>query len=226
MRLLVSKNGRQLGPYTVEEARALVLSGELSATNWAWPDGAKEWVALKDVPGFSTAASPAPAATSSPSPTGEEELWRGRPSQILNLRLYVTWTIVLLGVIVATIVRFDLWPLLAALATAAFVQIAVRNLRWRSIEYVVTTQRIRVVSGLFNKNIQEVELFRVKDTMVQQWFFQRLFGLGTITVLSGDANNPRLVLYGIPQAIELRERLRQEVMLLRQRFGVRELDVM
>jgi hypothetical protein len=50
--------------------------------------------------------------------------------------------------------------------------------------------------------------------------------LGTITILSGDEGHPRLTLSGVPQAIELRERLRQEVMTLRQRFGVREVDVM
>jgi hypothetical protein len=62
--------------------------------------------------------------------------------------------------------------------------------------------------------------------MASQSFFLRLFGMGTIIVLSGDEKQPRLVLSGVPQAIELRERLRQEVMNLRQRFGVREVDVM
>jgi hypothetical protein len=62
--------------------------------------------------------------------------------------------------------------------------------------------------------------------MAHQSFFLRLFGLGTITIISGDERHPRIVLSGVPQAIELRERLRQEVMNLRQRFGVREVDVM
>ena len=85
---------------------------------------------------------------------------------------------------------------------------------------------MRVISGLFSKEIQEIELFRVKDTMANQSFFLRLFGLGTITILSGDEKQPRLVLSGVPDAVALRERLRAEVMNLRQRFGVREVDVM
>jgi uncharacterized membrane protein YdbT with pleckstrin-like domain len=85
---------------------------------------------------------------------------------------------------------------------------------------------VRVVSGIFGKEIQEIELFRVKDTAANQSFFLRLFGLGTITILSGDEKQPRLVLSGVPGAIELRERIRTEVMNLRQRFGVREVDVM
>jgi membrane protein YdbS with pleckstrin-like domain len=226
MRVLVNKDGRQLGPYTLDEARALVLSGKLAADDWAWTDGAAQWIVLKDVPGFSPSAASAPPGAPPSSPTGEEELWRGRPSQLLNLKLYICWILVLAGVFSAVIIRRDLWPVLAGLAILALVQIALRNLRLRAIEYVVTTQRVRIVSGLLNKDIQEIELFRVKDTMVHQWFVQRLFGLGTITILSGDARNPRLVLEGIPHAIDLRERLRQEVMLLRQRFGVREMDVM
>jgi membrane protein YdbS with pleckstrin-like domain len=227
MGLLVNQGGRQLGPYSLEEARALVLSGKLAATDWAWPDGATQWVELKDVPGFSingpASSTPPPPPTS---PTGEEELWRGSPSQVLNFKVYFGWAIILLGVLSATVVRADLWPVLVVLALVAFAHIGLRVLRLRSIHYVVTTQRVRIVSGLLNKDIQEVELFRVKDTMVHQRFFQRLFGLGTITILSGDAHNPQLVLRGIPHAVDLRERLRQEVMALRQRYGVREMDVM
>lgn len=225
MRLVVNKDGRQLGPYTLEDARALVLSGQLAATDWAWPDNATQWIALKEVPGF-TAVSAPPIPTPAASIPGEEELWRGRPSQILNLKLYIFWAAVLFGVFLAMLVRMKLWPVLALLCLIALVQVTLRNLRLRAILYVVTTQRVRVVSGLFNKSIQEIELFRVKDTSVHQWFIQRLFGLGTITILSGDAHNPHLVLQGIPKAVELRERLRQEVMSLRQRFNVRELDMM
>lgn len=227
MRLLINKDGRSLGPYGLEEARALVLSGRLSATDWAWPDGATQWVALKDVPGFSSVASAAASVPAAPAVVAaEEELWSGGPSQVVNLKLYIVWTLVLLGVGSAVTVRVDLWPVPVILGVVALLQIAVRNLRLRSIRYVVTTQRVRVVSGFFSRDTEEVELFRVKDTMVYQGFFQRLFGLGTITILSGDERHPRLVLVGIPGAVELRERLRQEVMALRLRLGVREMDVM
>jgi membrane protein YdbS with pleckstrin-like domain len=227
MRVLVNRSGRPLGPYTVEEARALVLSGQLAATDWAWPDGATQWVPLRDVPGFAPGSTGGPTPPAPLSPVAaEEELWRGHPSQVLNLKLYTVWSLILLGVLFAVAVRLDLWPVPVVLVFVALIHIAWRNLRLRSIEYVVTTQRVRVVSGLFSKNIQEIELFRVKDTMVQQGFIPRLFGLGTITVVSGDERNPRLVLLGLPHAIELRERLRQEIMTLRQRYGVREMDVM
>src|SRR5471032_3068839 len=117
MPFLVNRGGRQLGPYTVEEARALVLSGELAATDWAWPDGATQWITLKDVPGFAPGSpgGPTPPAPLSPA-TAEEELWRGHPSQILNLKLYIIWALILLGVLFAVAVRLDLWPMPVVLA--------------------------------------------------------------------------------------------------------------
>jgi len=233
MSLLINKNGKQLGPYSLDQARALVLSGKLSPGDWAWPDGATEWIYLKDVPGFS-ATKPAPPAApvSSAAATEEEELWRGHPSQALNYGIYLFWGIVLiltLFVIYLTMSGDSLmWSaiIFGGVAFVALIQVAIAYFHLRVTEYVVTTQRVRVISGIFSKDIQEIELFRVKDTMAHQSFFLRLFGLGTITVISGDERHPRLVLSGVPDAIELRERLRQEVMTLRQRFGVRELDVM
>ncbi len=233
MPLLISKNGKQLGPYSLDEARALVLSGELTAGDWAWPDGATEWVHLKDVPGFSSAASAPPGAP--PAPTAfvaaaEQELWSGHPSQVLNFSIYLFWALVLAVALVVALYFADShrWGLLifGIVGLVALVNVAIAYLHLHAIEYVVTTQRVRVISGIFSKDIQEIELFRVKDTMAHQSFFLRLFGLGTITVISGDERHPRLILSGVPDAIELREKLRQEVMTLRQRFGVRELDVM
>jgi membrane protein YdbS with pleckstrin-like domain len=233
MSLLINKDGKQLGPYSLDEARALVLSGRLAASDWAWPEGATEWVHLKDVPGYSAATPAQPSATSAPATAvaaAEQELWSGHPSQVLNFSIYLFWAMILIVALVAalTLVDSQFWSLVlfGIVALIAGINTAVAYLHLHAIEYVVTTQRVRVVSGIFSKDIQEIELFRVKDTMAHQSFFLRLFGLGTITILSGDERHPRIVLSGVPQAVELREKLRQEVMTLRQRFGVREVDVM
>ena len=236
MSIVINKDGLQLGPYSLEQARTLVLEGTIDADDWAWPDGATEWVQLRNVPGF-TAAKPPPAKPAAPaqaltavSAAEEEDLWRGHPSQILNLHVYLFWAIILAATLVLALIFADnhYWALgiFGVVAIVALAQSTWAYFHLRMIEYIITTQRVRVISGLFSKEVQEIELFRVKDTSARQAFFQRLFGLGTITVLSGDEKQPRLVLDGVPNALEMRERLRQEVMSLRQRFGVRELDVM
>ncbi len=237
MPLLINKDGKQLGPYSLDQARALVLSGELEADDWAWPDGATDWVALKDVPGFAQTAAAKPTAPGAS--LEEQELWHGHPAQVLNGNIYLCWAVILVPQrSLSSLTRaghqpwsWNVGTLELGLAFGVVLLLALVHSAWlffrlRAIEYVVTTQRVRIISGIFSKDIQEIELFRVKDTMAHQSFFLRLFGLGTITILSGDERNPRLVLSGVPQAVELREKLRQEVMTLRQRFGVRELDVM
>jgi len=244
MSLLISKDGKQLGPYSLDEARALVLVGYLDANDWAWLDGATDWVPLKEVPGYASktpdppaapaqaVAKAAPSASTAPA-TAEQELWRGHPSQVLNASIYIFWASVLIVTLFALFAldvfsdsQFWGFIISGAVALIALVNAAVAYLHLHAIEYVVTNQRVRVISGIFSKDIQEIELFRVKDTMAHQSFFLRLFGLGTITVISGDERNPRIVLSGVPHAVELREKLRSEVMTLRQRFGVREVDVM
>ncbi len=239
MPLLINKNGKQIGPYSLDQARALVLSGELTANDWAWPDGATQWIHLREVPGFSPDGVAAPVSSGQPPAplAGEQELWRGHPSQILNVRLYFAWGFILVlmaAVLCAPVLGMGRLGLdttstliaLVVIGLVAFIHLGIRYYHLRAIEYIVTTQRVRVLSGLLSKDIQEIELFRVKDTMVHQSFVLRLFGLGTITILSGDAHTPQLILTGVPHAIDLREKIRQEVMTLRQRFGVRELDVM
>src|SRR5271155_4230510 len=99
MSLLINKDGKQLGPYSLDETRSLVLSGQLDPGDWAWLDDATDWVHLKDVPGFSQ-AKPAPVAgPSAPATAGaaaEQEMWRGHPSQVLNASIYLFWAIVLI----------------------------------------------------------------------------------------------------------------------------------
>ncbi len=228
MALLINHGGKQLGPYSLDEARALVLSGEVDADDWAWPDGATEWIVLKEVPGFAPevptagkGAPPPPAAHAA-----EEEIWRGHPSQILNFKVYFIWVAVLLAAGGVSFLNPLAILLPAVLSVVALVHIGWCFFQLRSIEYVVTNQRVRVISGLLSKKIEEIELFRVKDTEIHQPFFLRILGLGEIVIVSGDATQPRLVMSGVPGAVELRERLRQDVMTLRQRFGVRELDMM
>ncbi len=179
------------------------------------------------------------AGTAAPVSAGEEKtLWSGSPSQILNFKILLGW-IFLLGLAGAALYFLDRIPAwtekvsrpqammgFGALAAVGLLHYVVATLNLRSTHYLVTNQRVRVTRGLLGKNMQEIELFRVKDTAAKQTFFRRLFGVGDLDIVSGDANNPNLHLVAVPDALALRESIRREVIALRQRFGVRELDVM
>jgi hypothetical protein len=75
MTLYITKNGQQLGPYSLSEAQSLVAAGTLQPADWAWYEGLPDWIPLLQVPGFvagsvpasaSIAATPSLRATSSP----------------------------------------------------------------------------------------------------------------------------------------------------------------
>jgi len=62
MSIYITRNGKQLGPYSVTEAQNLVLSGTLVDTDLAWQEGLANWIPLKQIPGFNFVPPAAPVA--------------------------------------------------------------------------------------------------------------------------------------------------------------------
>ena len=90
-----------------------------------------------------------------------------------------------------------------------------------SVRYRLTTQRLFVQTGLIAKNLEEVELFRVKDVTLRQGVLDRLLGTGTVTVLSTDDTAPVLEIQGILHPLDAKERIRTAFRAARQREGLR-----
>ena len=93
--------------------------------------------------------------------------------------------------------------------------------RVASTRYRLTTQRLFAQTGLIAKNLEEVELFRVKDVTLRQGVLDRLLGVGTVTVLSTDDTAPKLELAGIRDPVAAKEALRTAFRAARQREGLR-----
>lgn len=68
----------------------------------------------------------------------------------------------------------------------------------RSITYFVSEETIKVRTGIFSHFINTLELYRVKDYMISQSFFMRLFKIMTLTLYTTDLNSDVLHLEGIP----------------------------
>jgi hypothetical protein len=47
----IQRDGQQFGPYTLEDLNAHLASGALLPTDYAWYEGAANWMAMRDVPG-------------------------------------------------------------------------------------------------------------------------------------------------------------------------------
>ena len=51
-KMYIRHDGEQLGPYTIEEAKAMLSNGELLADDMAWYEGEDDWKTLNQVPGI------------------------------------------------------------------------------------------------------------------------------------------------------------------------------
>lgn len=74
--------------------------------------------------------------------------------------------------------------------------------------YELTSQRLRIIRGIFGRDFQEIELVRVRDTSVSQHLGERALDIGDVTVLSNDPQQPEVVLRNIKDPIEVRELIR------------------
>ncbi|MRN55604.1 PH domain-containing protein [Paenibacillus monticola] len=77
--------------------------------------------------------------------------------------------------------------------------------------YKITSQRIMVKTGLIGKNVEEIELLRVRDLSVAQSIMQRMLGIGTLTVFSDDTSAPQLLFKKIRDAQTVKDVLRKAV---------------
>jgi uncharacterized membrane protein YdbT with pleckstrin-like domain len=130
----------------------------------------------------------------------EQELWHGSYSP---KAMYGSW--VLAGI--ATIVGIAVWimipqppvRLVAAVVVAVLwlVLLAWLIVQRLGVEYVLTNQRLIHKSGVFRRRSNRVEVIDIDDVTYEQGFVERMFGVGTIKLLSSDVSDPVLVLRGI-----------------------------
>jgi hypothetical protein len=87
----------------------------------------------------------------------------------------------------------------------------------------VTSQRVVHTLGLISKHLEEVEYYRVKDTDFNQTTFQRILGVGTITLYSDDATAPKLT-FPITSPKDIREKIRDFVIVERKKRRTLQMD--
>lgn len=80
-KIMVTQNGQQYGPYTLEEVNRLLASGDLSVNDLAWHEGAPGWIMLAAVAGV-TAPAPKPSHSKPPSPPTQSPVGLGSGSKV------------------------------------------------------------------------------------------------------------------------------------------------
>lgn len=86
--------------------------------------------------------------------------------------------------------------------------------------YTLTNERIKVVKGMFGKDIENLELIRIQDIDVSQNMSERIFNVGDILIRGADPSQPQVTLRNVAQPQEVYERLRRAWLAARKRYGL------
>jgi hypothetical protein len=144
----------------------------------------------------------------------EQTLWHGGYS---IKAMYGSWALALLvtiaAVVAIVVTTFHPVATLVGVIVAAalwIVLIGYYLIMRLGVDYTLTNQRfihkqglLRQVSnrvevmGLLRQVSNRVEVIDIDDVQYEQGMFERMFGVGTIRLLSSDVSDPKLMLKGI-----------------------------
>ena len=117
--------------------------------------------------------------------------------------------------------------LLLCLVGVGLIVVVARWFQNLATTYELTEDRLILHKGIFNKSLDEIELYRVKDVRVEFSLIAQWAGIGTIVLESSDetTGDRPLIMRDIDGAKPRREKLRELVNAARRLRGVREFDM-
>jgi uncharacterized membrane protein YdbT with pleckstrin-like domain len=136
----------------------------------------------------------------------ERIIFKGNPSQIPNIGYYL------------------LCIILAPLLGLGVIMFLVRYLETRFTKFEITNERVIQQNGVLSRRTNETELYRVKDIILDEPFFLRIFGLSNVLIVTSDRTSPLILVNAIENGGIIRRELREAVELRRDKKGVREMD--
>ena len=77
--------------------------------------------------------------------------------------------------------------------------------------YALSEDRLFLSVGFLNIKDDEVLLYRVRDIDTERTLWQRIFGVGTVTVVSSDKTMPNLVLKNVKDPVFVKELIHKQV---------------
>ena len=114
-------------------------------------------------------------------------------------------------------VKYNPWYWLLTLITLGMFLIALYYKRIFT-SYSLTNKRLIIISGIFTKSVDEIELFRVTDSVADQSMIDVWADIGNVTVTSSDKTGT-IVMRKVPNPHYLRDTLRRQYMQARQSKG-------
>ena len=92
--------------------------------------------------------------------------------------------------------------------------------------YALSEDRLFLSVGFLSIKDDEILLYRVRDITTSRSIWQRLFGVGTVTVVSSDKTMPTLQMKNIRNPVAVKEMLHNQVEEMKIRRRVRLGEIM
>lgn len=110
------------------------------------------------------------------------------------------------------------WWIFIAVIAVGFAYLMVRiGLTILNERYRLTSQRLFLERGILSQTVDQLELVRVDDVRINKSLLNRIFGTGTVTIMTTDASNRNIQLVGVVRPEEVAEAVRTHVRASRQR---------
>lgn len=77
--------------------------------------------------------------------------------------------------------------------------------------YALSEDRLFFSVGFLSVRDEEILLYRVRDISIKRTLWQRIFGVGSICVVSSDKSTPQLVLKNVKHPLDVKEMLHNNV---------------
>lgn len=128
----------------------------------------------------------------------ERKIWIDHPSSVLNYPYYAIYIILFyFGLKLA-------WPtVIVPLAAWLWKYYGLKSTR-----YELTDQRLFVHTGMFSVKSQFIELYRIKDYLIEQPWYLRWFNLSHLTLKPVNSGDESIFLKAVPNPIEIRDEIR------------------
>ncbi len=135
----------------------------------------------------------------------EKIVWSGSPSQVLNLGIFI---LCLLTCFLIIPIFYAIWKWLTIKCT----------------KYLITTEKIKITTGILSTKTDYLELYRVNDITFEQPLLLRIFSLGNLKLTTSDVSTPELVLQAIPSTESLQNEIRKCIEMQRDKKRTRVVD--
>jgi uncharacterized membrane protein YdbT with pleckstrin-like domain len=91
--------------------------------------------------------------------------------------------------------------------------------------YSLSSDRLFLSTGFLTIRDEEILLYRVKDLNTKRTLWQRLFGVGTISVASSDKSMPLLEITNVKDPVYVKELIHENVEVAKRKHRVRHSEI-